>query len=185
MVSSETAKSQSAEPIDSHRHSGAPKGSKNALKHGYYSLIKLVRVGRGTIDKRTILGKWVAAQESSLVTALGGDPSPQEQMLIEDVALTSLFIKSVSAHLASLKGYHRRGKVHPGFQLRSQLIAERREHLKLLGLKRVAKTLSLHEILAKEEDNTPDNPNGYERSPRNAESGRFEPNDAVEGDEQP
>jgi hypothetical protein len=46
-------------------------------------------------------------------------------------------------------------KAHPVYQLRSQLIAQRREHLKLLGLKRVVKTLSLQEILSQQDDDPP------------------------------
>jgi hypothetical protein len=43
--------------------------------------------------------------------------------------------------------------------IRTQLSAHLRENLKTLGLKRVAKTLSLNEILAKDDDNNP-NSNG-------------------------
>src|SRR5262245_17553652 len=39
----------------------------------------------------------------------------------------------------------------PSFFVGLELIAQRREHLKLLGLKRVAKTLSLTEILANDD----------------------------------
>lgn len=38
-------------------------------------------------------------------------------------------------------------KAHPVYQLRSQLIAQRREHLKLLGLKRINKPLTVNDLL--------------------------------------
>src|SRR5262245_18863719 len=111
---------------------GAPKGSKNHLKHGYYSLVKLVRNRRGALDKRTILGKMVLETINDLTTALGGDPSPQQRMLIEDVALDTLLLKSLNNVVATVQPL-RKGKAHAAYQLRASLISQRREHLRLLG----------------------------------------------------
>ena len=44
-------------------------------------------------------------------------------------------------------------KAHPVYQLRSQLIAQRREHLKLLGLKRVSKALTVTDVLNGQDEN--------------------------------
>lgn len=135
------------------RPGGAPKGNKNRLKHGYYSLVKLVRNRRGALDKRTILGKMYLVTRQELIVALGGEDSisPQQQMLIDDVALDTLLLKPINNTVATVQPF-RKGKVHAAYQLRASLIAQRREHLKLLGLGRVAKTLSLQEVLAKDDD---------------------------------
>ena len=79
-------------------------------------------------------------------------------MLVDDVALDTLLLKSLNNTVATIQPI-RKGKAHAAYQLRAQLITQRREHLKLLGLKRVAKNLSLHEILASKDD-TPANTNG-------------------------
>ena len=143
-------------PSDNGRPSrvgGAPKGNKNRLKHGYYSLVKLIRNRHGALDKRTILGKMYLDIQADLISSLGGSDSisPQQQMLIDDVALDTLLLKSLNNTVATVQPL-RKGKAHAAYQLRASLIAQRREHLKLLGLKRVAKNLSLTEILAKDDD---------------------------------
>src|SRR5215470_14549136 len=130
---------------------GAPKGNGNRLKHGYFSLVKLVRNRGGALDKRTILSKMVQETIRDLTASLGGDLSVQEQMLVDDVALDTLLLKSLNNTVASVQPL-RKGKAHAAYQLRASLIAQRREHLKLLGIKRVSRTLSLNEILAKPED---------------------------------
>jgi hypothetical protein len=136
---------------------GAPKGSKNHLKHGYYSLVKLIRNRSGALDKRTIMGKMVLETIRDLTASLGGDLSPQEQMLVDDVALDTLLLKSLNNIVATVQPL-RKGKVHAAFQLRTQLIAQRREHLKLLGIKRVAKPiLGIDAIKARYERQDEDN----------------------------
>ena len=52
-----------------------PPGNKKALKHGYYSLVKLVKSRGGAMDKRTILGKMVVETARQLESDLGGDVS--------------------------------------------------------------------------------------------------------------
>ena len=46
-----------------------------------------------------------------------------------------------------------KSKINPIYTLHAQLISQRREYLKLLGLERMSKTLSLTEILSAEPDN--------------------------------
>ena len=130
---------------------GGPPGNKNNLKHGYYSLVKLVRNRRGALDRRTILGKMVLETVRQLEADLGGDLSTAERMLVADVALDTLLLQALNNEVADaspiIEGKDGL-KAHPVYQLRAQLVAQRRETLKLLGLKRVSKTLSLQEILA-------------------------------------
>jgi hypothetical protein len=135
---------------------GAPPGNKNALKHGLHSYKALLN-GNG-LDERTSLFKALREKEQELVKALGGDPSPQEQAIIGDSVKNMLYIASLDNYLMGIKSLVRKGRPHPVLAIRTQLSAHLRENLKTLGLKRVAKTLSLTEILGKDDDTMP---NGY------------------------
>ena len=130
---------------------GGPVGNKNNLKHGYYSLVKVIRNRRGALDRRTILGKMVLETIRQLEADLGGDPSTAVRMLVHDVALDTLLIQALNNEVAGsppiIEGKDGL-KPHPAYQLRAQLIAQRREHLKLLGTKRVAKVVSIGDILS-------------------------------------
>jgi hypothetical protein len=66
-----------------------------------------------------------------------------QKMLIQDVAIDTLLLQALQARLdvASI----RKGKIHPVYTLRAQLVAQRRETLRLLGLKRISRTLTLQE----------------------------------------
>jgi hypothetical protein len=134
-----------------------PPGNKNALggkanlKHGYYSLVRLVKNRRGALDKRTILGKMVLETVRQLETDLGGDLSTAERMLVADVALDTLLLQALNNEVADAQPiiYGKEGlKAHPVYQLRAQLIAQRRESLKLLGLKRVSKQVTMSDLLS-------------------------------------
>ena len=129
---------------------GGPPGNKKAVKHGLYAY-KAMLNGNG-LDERTSLFKALREKEQELVTALGGDPSPQEQAIIGDSVKNMLYIASLDNYLMGLKSLVRKGRPHPVLAIRTQLSAHLRENLKTLGLKRVAKTLSLNEILTKDAD---------------------------------
>ena len=58
--------------------------------------------GKG-LDERTSLLKALREKEQELVTALGGDPSPQEQAIIGDSVKNMLYIASLDNYLMSLK----------------------------------------------------------------------------------
>jgi hypothetical protein len=128
------------------RHArGGPPGNRKALKHGYYSLVKLVKSRGGALDKRTILGKMVIETAQQLEADLGGDLSTAQKMLVQDVAIDTLLLQALQARLDVAP--IRKGKIHPVYILRAQLIAQRRESLKLLGLKRVSKQVSITDLL--------------------------------------
>ena len=77
---------------------------------------------------------------------LGGDLSTAERMLVADVALDTLLLQALNNEVADAQPiiHGKDGlKAHPVYQLRGQLIAQRRESLKLLGLKRVSKQLTI------------------------------------------
>jgi hypothetical protein len=73
------------------------------------------------------------------------------------MAVDTLLIHGLNARLG-VSAVHK-GKINPIYTLRSQLISQRHEHLKLLRLKRVSKTLTLHEILSQHNEQ-PANANG-------------------------
>jgi len=130
---------------------GGPPGNQKGLKHGYYSLVRFIKRRGGALDKRTILGKMVTETARQLEADLGGDVSIAQRMLIEDVALDTLLLFGLNKKLADVKPI-RKGRVNPTYALRSQLISQRREHLKLLGIHRVAKVASLTEILSQHDE---------------------------------
>src|SRR6516165_287140 len=138
-----------SKPCGKPARSGPP-GNKRALKHGYYSLIKLVQSRHGALDRRTVLGKMVVETMRQLEEDLGGDISTAQKMLVQDVAIDTLLLRALQARLDVAP--IRKGKIHPVYTLRSQLISQRREHLKLLGIHRVAKIASLTEILSQHDE---------------------------------
>jgi hypothetical protein len=129
---------------------GGPPGNTKALKHGLYAYQAMLN-GKG-LDERTSLFKALCDKERELVTALGGDTSPQQQVIIADSVKNMLYIASLDNYLMQLKSLVRKGKPHPVLAIRTQLSAHLRENLKTLGLKRVSKTLSLTEILNQDGD---------------------------------
>ena len=124
---------------------GAPRGNKNAAKHGLYGY-KAMLDGKG-LDERTSLFKALREKEMELSIALGGDPSPQEQAIIGDCVKNILYIASLDNYLMGLKNLVRKGRPHPVLVIRTQLSAHLRENFKTLGLKRVSKTLTLTDLL--------------------------------------
>src|SRR5262245_31863990 len=125
---------------------GAPKGNSNSVKHGYYSL--KAKLNGADLDKRTAAYRALHERETELISSLGGDPSPQERIIIADTVKHLLFAASLDRYLMQLKSLVRKGKIHPVYTLRAQLIAQRREHLKLLGLKRISKEISLSDYVS-------------------------------------
>ena len=101
----------------SKRGGGAPKGNRNAVKHNLYSY-KAMLDGNG-IDERTSLFKALREKEKELVTALGGDPSPQEQAIIGDSVKNMLYIASLDNYLMGLKSLIRKGRPHPVLAIRT------------------------------------------------------------------
>ena len=105
------------------------------MQHGLCSLRAMLN-GDG-LDRRTSLYHALAEKERELVSALGGDPSPQERAIIGDTVKNMLYVGSLDAYLMSLKSLVRKGRVHPVVDVRTRLAAHVRENLKTLGLKRV------------------------------------------------
>jgi hypothetical protein len=138
------------EPTAKHRVGrnapGGPPGNKKAVKHGLYSY-KAMLEGKG-LDERTSLFRALREKERELVTALGGDPSPQEQAVIADTVKNMLYVASLDNYLMGLKSLVRKGKAHPVLAIRTQLAAHLREDLKTLGLARRVKATSINDLLS-------------------------------------
>jgi hypothetical protein len=130
---------------------GGPPGNMKAAKHGVNSLYKARRLGR--IDKRTSFGQAFERRKREYVSHLGGDQlSAMELALIEDTVWNDFYVTAYDVYLSGLKSVIRKGRPHPIIDARNRAAAHRRENLKLLGLKRVSKTLTLTEILANDDD---------------------------------
>lgn len=107
------------------KHRGAQPGNQNAVRHGAY----LQRV-----DGRTRFGKAQRQIEAALVGALGGDPSPQEIIILQRAAMKTIRCWTIERELLSNKA--------AAFTLEAHYLRwarELREDLKALGLKRQPK----------------------------------------------
>jgi hypothetical protein len=130
---------------------GGPPGNMKAAKHGVYSLTAARR--RGRIDKRTSFGKAFERHKAEYVAHLGGDQlSAMELAIVEDTVWTDFYTAAYDAYLSSLKSVILKGRPHPIVDARTRLASHRRENLKTLGLRRVTKSLTLNEILTKDDD---------------------------------
>jgi len=119
---------------------GPPKGSQNGFKHGKYQLMRLL--SDGGPKKSTTLYRVIIAKEKELIASLGGDPSPQELIIIKDTVKTMLFKGALDRYLMTLRSLVRKGHVHGVLAERTRLAMHERENLKTLGLKRVTKDLN-------------------------------------------
>lgn len=86
--------------------SGPPAGNYNGVTHGYYSL--RAKLTGADLDKRTAAYKALVEKEQELITALGGDVSPQERIIIADTVKHLLFAASLDRYLMQLN----KRKVH-------------------------------------------------------------------------
>lgn len=136
------------------RRGGRP-GNRNAEKHGLHRLKAAVsELGARTIDKRTTVGRALAAWRADLVADLGGIDaiSTQERALVEEAVKTKLLLDSVDAWLLSQGSLinKRTRAVVPAVRDRNALVATLRQLLNDLGLKRRAEeALDLGSYLAR------------------------------------
>jgi len=121
--------------------SGPPAGNSNGVTHGYYSL--RARLSGADLDKRTAAYKALAEKEQELITALGGDVSPQERIIIADTVKHLLFAASLDRYLMQLKSLVRKGKVHGVVSERTRIGADIRDNLKTLGLAKRIKEVDI------------------------------------------
>ena len=121
--------------------SGPPAGNANGVTHGYYSL--RAKLTGADLYKRTAAYKALAEKEQELITALGGDVSPQERIIIADTVKHLLFAASLDRYLMQLKSLVRKGKVHGVVSERTRIGAHIRDNLKTLGLAKRIKEIDV------------------------------------------
>src|ERR1700756_4758018 len=122
---------ETGKPRQRYNAPGGRPGNQKAGKQGLHPY-KAMLNGKG-LDERTSLFKALREKEPELVTALGGEPSPQEQAIIGDSVKNMLYIASLDNYLMGLKSLVRKGRPHPVLAIRTQLSAHLRENLKTLG----------------------------------------------------
>lgn len=131
-----------------------PPGNANARTHGVHTMKKaLKQLGSRAIDRRTSMGKALAAWRAELLADLGGieNVTTQELALVEESVTTKLLLDSIDSWLLSqptLINKRTRGVI-PVVRDRQALVATLRGLLSDLGLKRRTKAgPSLGEYLA-------------------------------------
>ncbi len=113
------------------------RGNTNNLKHGAFSRVHLKR-----LDRRTREGKTLIAARGALTSAMGGQPSPQQAMLIERVVFKML--RCALYEMATLAGDTTAGTDHIYLAWANSL----RLDLQALGMNRKNKqVISLHSYL--------------------------------------
>ena len=81
------------------------RGNTNNLKHGAFSRVHLKR-----LDRRTREGKTLIAARGALTSAMGGQPSPQQSMLIDRISFKML--RCALYEMATLAGDTTAGTDH-------------------------------------------------------------------------
>ena len=148
--------------------------------HGTKALKRAVNtLGRRTIDRRTSVGKALAAWRSELLADLGGieNISTQELALLEEAVKTKLILDSIDAWLLNQPSLinKKSRSVLPAVRDRQALVTTLRGLLGDLGLSRRSKGVSLNEYLVAKGQNA--GAPGADRPPS-----RPEPRSAPRGD---
>ena len=110
------------------RKQGSQPGNQHALQHGAYRSLRRV-------DGRSWEGKLIKQIELELCTALGGDPTPQQIILLKRIS-----VKALKCHLAERRILNSNGadirRLEADYLTWANSL---RMDLSLLGLKRQAK----------------------------------------------
>jgi len=136
---------------------GAPKGNRNAMKHGAYALRALLD-GKRKLDGRSALAKVLKGIQEQLVRDLGAerwdDLSQQQKMLTTRVLHKHLFCLSVEAWALKHTSVIKKGQLIPALANGYLALANSlRLDLALLGMKRRERDVeSLASILAAHEE---------------------------------
>ena len=121
-----------------------PDGSRRGRPrtHGLATLRRTVnQIGNRVLDRRTAVGKALAAWRADLVRDLGGDVSTQQAALIELAVKTKLMLDSIDAWLLTQPSLvlARKRTLLPVVRERMQLSDALARYLGQLGLERRAK----------------------------------------------
>ncbi len=129
-----------------------PPGSLNAMKHGLYSMKRIVNEqGLRTIDGRSSIGRALSRWRSDLIRDLGGDTaiSTQQEALVDLAVKSKLLLDSIDAWLLQQPSLvnKRKRTLLPVVRERQQLADGLARYLNQLGLERKTKTLDLANAL--------------------------------------
>ena len=119
------------------RAGNGQRGNTNNLRHGVFSRVQLKR-----LDRRTREGKTLIAARGALTSAMGGQPSPQQSMLIDRISFKML--RCALYEMATLAGDTTAGTDHIYLAWANSL----RLDLQALGMNRKNKpVINLHSYL--------------------------------------
>jgi hypothetical protein len=110
-------------------------------RSGFYTLKATLRqLGPRVIDRRTTLGKQLAAWRADLIRDLGGNPSTAQQQLVELAVRTKLLLDSLDAWLLAQRSLvnSKTKSVLPVVKERTALANHLQGVLRDLGLERRA-----------------------------------------------
>jgi len=118
------------------RAPGGQIGNGGAIKHGVYTIIRLLK--EGALDGRTTLAKWRLRRIDEYVSSQGGEGKvgvPQKAT-IEDTVDLEIVQTRINDELNRVKRLYRRGKPHPLLDILikvSRQITDNRKAFKVLG----------------------------------------------------
>ncbi len=98
------------------RGPGPPKGNRNSLTHGGYSLLAVMN-GKGKIDGRTRLGRALKQHRDHLARDLGAgrfeDLSRQQQILVKRVIYKDMILDSIDHYVEEVGPFSAKGQLRP------------------------------------------------------------------------
>ena len=132
-------------------------------KHGLTTLKRAVNtIGNRLrlIDRRTVTGRALAKWRADLIQDMGGDVSTQQSAIIDLAVKSKLMLDSIDAWQLTQPSLinHRKRTLLPVVKERQALADGLAKYLAMLGLKRVSKQISLHDILSQQADDHDDKP---------------------------
>jgi hypothetical protein len=113
---------------------------------------------KGRPNGNTKLGRAFRTREREYLQDMGGaeNASLSMRQIANDNTWCDFIIATMDYQLGGRRQLTRKGKPHPLIELRMRVAAHRRDNYKLVGLKRIEKTLSLEQIkeeILRESDN--------------------------------
>lgn len=103
---------------------------------------------RDPLDLRTAVGKAYHAQKAELRAHVGGDPSLPQEKLIDQAARLAVLADIAWGALIREGSIVKGTALHPAFEAYLRATRDQRDVLRLLGIQRHAKQITLPDLLA-------------------------------------
>lgn len=116
---------------------GGPPGHTKAITHGLFWLRKVLKGGK--IRKLKGVSRAIERIKAELTGDLGGDPSTQEKVVIDDIAKSLVLVYCIDAYLFDLSNLFDTKGVQGWMEERRRLAEHVVKDLKVIGMKRVAR----------------------------------------------